>query len=75
MPLVKVNRGRIDPEVAEHRDQRFAWPVPEYLARDHEYLIALEVIEKRRQLVAVAARIEVAIVEQGQLGAAPLPAG
>jgi hypothetical protein len=67
MPLIEVNRGRIDGEVAEHRAQCLTWPVAEHLARDHEYLAAAEVIEKRRELEPVQARPEVTAVEQGHL--------
>jgi hypothetical protein len=45
---VEVNRSRIDGEVAEHRAERLPWSVAEHLARDNEYLAALEVTEKRR---------------------------
>jgi len=75
MPLVKVDGGRIDREVGEHRAERLAWPLAEHLACDHEYLTAVEVIEKRRELEPVPAWPEVAVVEQGHLRAASLPAG
>jgi hypothetical protein len=75
MSLVKVNRSRIDADVVEHRAQRLAWAVAEYLARDHHHLSAVEVIEKRRKLKPVEARPEVPVVEQGYLGATPLAAG
>jgi hypothetical protein len=65
-------RSRIDGEVAEHRAQCLAWPLAEYLARDHEHLAAVEVIEKRRELEPVHAGPEVAVVAQGQLRPAPL---
>ena len=71
----KVNRGRIDGEVVKHRAQCLTWPIAEHLARDHEYLAAVEVIEKRRELEPVPAWPEVAVVEQGHLRAASLPAG
>jgi hypothetical protein len=61
MPLVKVDRGRVDGEVVEHRAERLTWPVAEHLVRDHEYLAAVEVIEKGRQLVPVPAGPEVAV--------------
>jgi hypothetical protein len=75
MPLVKVNRGRIGPDVVEHRAQRLAWPIAEHLARDHDDLTAVEVIEKPRKLEPVKARPEVPVVEQGYLGATSLAAG
>jgi hypothetical protein len=75
MPLVKVNRSRIDADVVEHRAQRLAWAIAEHLARDHHYLTAVEVIEKRRKLEPVEAWPEVAVVEQGYLGATSLAAG
>jgi len=75
MPLVEVNRGRIDGEVVKHRAQYLTWPVAEHLARDHEYLAAVEVIEKRRELEPVQAWPEVTVVEQGHLRAASLPPG
>src|SRR5271169_4768184 len=70
MPLVEVNGGRVDGEVAEHRAQCLTWPVAEHLARDHEYLAAVEVVEKRRELEPVQAWPEVSVVEQGRLRAA-----
>ena len=73
MPLVEVNRGRIDGEMVKHRAQRLTWLLAEHLARDHEYLAAVEVIEKRRELEPVQAWPQVAAVEQGHLRAAPLP--
>jgi hypothetical protein len=75
IPLVEVNRGRIDGEVVKHCAQRLTWPIAEHLARDHEYLPAVEVIEKRREMEPVEAWPEVAIVEQGRLRSASLPAG
>ena len=75
MPLVKVNRSRIDREVVKHRAQCLAWPIAEHLACDHEYLAAVEVIQKRRELEPVQARPEVTVVEQSHLRAAPLPPG
>ncbi len=75
MPLVEVNRGRIDAEVAKHRAQCLTWPIAENLARDHEHLAAVEVLEKRRELEPVPAWPEVTAVEQGHLRAASLPAG
>jgi hypothetical protein len=36
--------------VVKHRAQCLTWPIAEYLARDHEHLAAVEVIEKRREL-------------------------
>ena len=75
MPLVEVDCGRVDGEVAEHRAQCLTWPVAEHLARDHEYLAAVEVLEKRRELEPVQAWPEVTVVEQGRLRAASLPAG
>ncbi len=74
MPLVKVDCGWINGEVVEHRAQRFTWPIAEHLARDHEYLAAFEVIEKRRELESVQAWPEVTVVEEGLLRAASLPA-
>jgi hypothetical protein len=74
MPLVEVNRGRIGGEVVKYRAQRLTWPVAEHLARDHEYLAAVEVVEKRRELEPVQAGPEVTVVEQGHFHAAPLPA-
>src|ERR1700735_1520189 len=74
-PPFEVNRGRIDGEVAKHRAQCLAWPIAELLARDDEYLAAVEVIEKRRELEPVPAWPEVAVVEQGHLRTASLPAG
>jgi hypothetical protein len=74
-PSVEIHRGRIDSEVVKHRAQRLAWAIAEDLARDHEYLTAVEVIEKRRELQAVQAWAEVTVVEQGDLRAASLPAG
>jgi hypothetical protein len=50
VPLVEVNRGRIDGEVLKHRAQCLAWSVAEHLARDDVYLAAVEVIEERREL-------------------------
>ena len=75
MSLVEVNCSRIDGEVIEHRAQCLAWPIAEHLARDHEYLAAVEVIEERRELEPVQAWTEVTVVEQGRLRAASLPAG
>ena len=75
LPLVEVNRAGIDGEVAKHRAQRLTWPIAEHLARDHEHLAAVEVIEKRRELEPVQAWPEVTVVEQGRLRAASLPAG
>ena len=75
MPLVKVNRSRIDADVVEHRAQRLAWVIAEHLARDHHHLSAVEVIEKRRELEPVEAGPEVSVVEQGYLGATSLAAG
>ena len=75
MPLVEVDGGRVDGEVAEHRAQCLTWPVAEHLTRDHEYLAAVEVVEERRELEPVQARPEVSVVEQGRLRAASLPAG
>ena len=74
MPFAGVSRGRIDAEVVKHRAQCLSWPVPEHLARDHEHLAAVEVIEERRELEPVPAWPEVTVVEQGCLRAAPLPA-
>jgi hypothetical protein len=74
-PPFEVNRCRIDGEVVEHRAQCLTWPIAEHLARDHEYLRAVEVIEKHRELEPVPAWPEVAVVEQGHLRAASLPAG
>ena len=74
MPLVEVNGGRIDGEVVKHRAQCLMWPIAEHLARDHEYLAAVEMIEKRRELEPVQAWPEVTVVEQGHLRAASLPA-
>ena len=34
--------------MVKHRAQRLTWPIAEHLARDHEHLAAVEVIEKRR---------------------------
>ena len=45
--LVKASRGRIDSEVVKHLAQCLTWPIAEHVARDHEYLAAVEVIEKR----------------------------
>lgn len=73
MPLVEVNRGRVDGEVVKHRAQCLTWPIVEHLARDDEYLTAVEVIEKRRELETVQAWPEVTVVEQGHLRAASLP--
>ena len=75
MPLVEVSRGRIHGEVVQHRAQCLSWPIAEHFARDHEYLAAVEVIEKRRELEPLQARLEVTVVEQGHLRAAPLPPG
>ncbi len=75
MLLAGVHRGRVNPEVVKHRAQCLTRPVAEHLARDHEYLAAVEVIEKRRELEAVPAWPEITVVEQGHLRAAPLPAG
>jgi hypothetical protein len=75
MPLVKVNRSRIDADVAEHRAQRLAWAIAKHLAGDHDDLTAVEVIEKSRKLEPVEAWPEVPVVEQGYLGATSLPAG
>ena len=74
-PLVEVNRGRIDAEVVQHRAQCLTWPIAEHLARDDEYLVAVEEIKKGRELEPVKTRPEVAVVEQGHLYAASLPAG
>jgi len=74
-PPFEVNRCRIDGEVVKHRAQCLMWPITEHLAPDHEYLAAVEVIEKRRELEPVSARPEVTVVEQGHLRAASLPAG
>ena len=74
-PLVEVNRSRIDGEVVKHCAQCLTWPIAEHLARDHEYLAAVEVIEKRGELEPVQAWPEVTLVEQGHLRAASLPAG
>ena len=74
MPLAGVSRGRIDGEVVKHRAQCLARPIAEHFARDHEYLAAVEVIEKRRELEPVPAWPEVTVVEQGHLRAASLPA-
>ena len=74
IPLVEVSRGRVDREVAEHRAQCLAWPVAEHLARDHEDLAAVEVVEERRELEPVQAWPEVPVVEQRRLRAAALPA-
>lgn len=75
MPLVGVNRGRIDSEVVKHGVQYLTRPVAEHLARDHEDLTAIEVIEERRELEPVPAWPEVTVVQQRHLRAAPLPAG
>jgi hypothetical protein len=75
MPFVEVSCDRVDGEVAEHRAQCLTGPVAEHLARDHEHLAAVEVVEERRELKPVQARPEVPVVEQGRLRAAPLPAG
>jgi hypothetical protein len=75
MPLAGINRGRIDAEVVKHRAQCLLWPVAEHLARDHEHLAAVEVIEKRGELEPVQAWPEVSVVEQGHLRPASLPAG
>ncbi len=64
IPLVEVNCGWIDSEVVKHRAQRLTGPVAEHLARDHEYLAAVEVIEKRRELEPVQAWPEVTGVKQ-----------
>jgi hypothetical protein len=68
-PSVEIHRGRIDSEVVKHRAQRLTWAIAEDLARDHEYLTAVEVIEKRRELQPVQAGAEVTVVEQGVLRA------
>ena len=65
--LVEVNRGRIDSEVVKDLAQCLTWPIAEHLARDHEYLAAVEVIEIRRELKPVQAWPEVTLVEQGHL--------
>ena len=71
--LVEVSGGRVDPEVAEHRAQGLTGPVAEHLARDYEYLAAVEVVEKCRELEPVQARPEVPVVEEGRFRAASLP--
>jgi hypothetical protein len=75
MPLVKVNRSRIDADVVEHRAQRLAGAIAEHFARDHYYLAAVEVIEERRKLEPVEAWPEVPVVEEGYLSATSLAAG
>lgn len=46
MPLIQVDGGRIDGEVVKHFAQCLMWLVAEHLARDHEYLTAVEMIER-----------------------------
>ena len=75
MPLVKVDCGWINGEMVEHGAQCCTWPVAEHFARDNEYLAAVKVIEKRRELESVKARPEVTIVEEGLFRSATLPAG
>jgi hypothetical protein len=57
MPLVEVNRGRVDGEVVKHRAQRLMWAVAEHLARYHEYLAAVEVIGRPRAAAAGARQV------------------
>lgn len=75
MPLVEVSRGQIHGDVVKHRAQCLSWPIAEHFARDHEYLAAVEVIEKRRELESVQAWAEVTVIEQGHFRAASLPPG
>jgi hypothetical protein len=65
MPLVEANCGRIDGEVLEHRAQCLAWPIAEHLGCDHEYLAAVEMIEKRGELKPVPAALLVRRAEPG----------
>jgi hypothetical protein len=75
LPLpVQVHRGRMA-RWSNTALKCLMWPIAEDLARDHEYLTAVEVIEKRRELEPVQAGAEVTVVEQGDVSAASLPAG
>jgi hypothetical protein len=75
VPLFEVGCGRVDGKVAEHRIQCLTGVVAEHFAGGHQYLAAVEVVEKRRELESVPAWPEVTLVEEGLLRAAPLPAG
>jgi hypothetical protein len=73
--LVEVSPRGIDPEVVKHRGERRSRSLAEHLARDHEYLAPIEVIEKGCDLEAVPARPEVAVVQrQITFSARPIPA-
>jgi hypothetical protein len=61
--------------VSARRAQCLSWPITEFFAGDHEYLVAVEVIKKRRELEPVRARPKVTVIEQGHLRAASFPPG
>ena len=63
VPLFEVDCGWVDGEVAEHSVQCRTGVVAKHLASDHQYLTAVEIVEKRRELESVSAWVEVTMVE------------